>query len=475
MKNNKSLLPVLLFLATLICGGNAISKDRIKQQSKKPNIIYIMADDLGYGDVGFNGQEKIKTPNIDRLAKEGIIFRQHYSGTAVCGPSRAALLTGVNTAHAHIRELAAWTASGKPIDLLPEEVTVAEELKRAGYATAVIGKWGMEEGAGGGEANKQGFDYFYGYKTHIEAHHYYPEYLWENGKKIVLKDNIPSEKKGVYSNDDFTAKALGFIKKNKNNPFFLYLPYTVPHNEITVPEDSKKPYENLGWEKRPMKTGHYYHDAEGNVAYAGMVSRLDKYVGQILATLKEQGLDNNTLVVFTSDNGPGYDNGFFNSNGPFKGRKLTLYEGGIRMPFAARWPGTIQAGSTTNHPAAFWDFLPTACEMAGIKPSLKIDGISYLPALKGNKEKQAKHDFFYWEINESQGPVQAILMGKWKGIHAYEKPFELYDLEADPAESNNIAAAHPEIVRKIKDTMLSTRTENPEFPLTKRKANYGEQ
>ncbi|WP_235884417.1 arylsulfatase [Pedobacter hiemivivus] len=444
-----------------------------KAAVKKPNIIYIMADDLGYGDVGFNGQVKIKTPNLDRMAGEGMIFNQHYSGTAVCGPSRASLMTGTNTAHGHIRELSAWTASGKPVDLLKEEVTVAEELKRAGYKTGIIGKWGLEEGAGTGAPNGQGFDYFYGYKTHMEAHHYYPEYIWQNGQKIVLKDNNPAQKKGTYSNDAFTSKAIGFIKENKNKPFFLYLPFTAPHNEITVPEDSKKQYENLGWTKRPMTAGHYYHDAEGNTTYAGMVSRLDRYVGQILAALKEQGLDDNTLVIFTSDNGPGFDNGFFNSNGSLKGRKLNLYEGGIRVPFAARWPGTIKAGSKTTLASAFWDFLPTACEIAGIKPSSKIDGISYLPILTGKEANQKKHDFLYWEINENQGPWQAIRMGKWKGILAYEKPFELYDLDADPAESTNVAGSNPEMVKKIRETMVSTRTESLEFPLTKRKSHYG--
>ncbi|MXV13767.1 arylsulfatase [Hufsiella ginkgonis] len=458
----KTLLTLLLAAACTTAGA---------QVTKKPNIIYIMADDMGYGDVGFNGQKKIKTPNIDQLAAEGIIFTAHYAGTSVCAPSRAALMTGVNTAHGHIRELSAWTASGNAIDLLDEEITVAEELKRAGYSTAVIGKWGMDESNTTGKANKQGFDYFYGYKTHTEAHHYYPEYIWENDTKLVLAGNVTAEKKGEYSNDAFTRKALDFIRNHKSSPFFLYLPYTVPHNEITAPADSKAPYENLDWPKRPMQAGHYYHDAEGNTAYAGMVSRLDRYVGEIMAELKKQGLDENTFVIFTSDNGPAFDNGFFDSNGPYRGRKLTLYEAGVREPFAARWPGKIKPGQVTAQPAAFWDFLPTACEMAGIKPSKKIDGISYLPTLLGKTQPQ--HDFFYWEINETQGPVQAIRMGKWKGINAYQKPFELYDLEADPAETTNLAEKNPGIVAKIRKTMFETRTENPEFPLTKRTAHYG--
>jgi len=444
----------------------------VKKQTK-PNIIYIMADDLGYGEVGFNGQTKIKTPNIDQLAKEGMIFNQHYAGTAVCGPSRAALLTGVNTAHAHVRELSAWTAGGGPISMGSDEVTVASELKRAGYATAIIGKWGLDEGNGTGNTLDHGFDYFYGYKTHTEAHHYYPPYIWVNREKVTLKDNVPSEHKGTYSNDAFTAEAINYIQNNKDKPFFLYLPYTIPHNEITVPADSKKPYEALGWPKKAMTPGHYYHDAEGNTTFAGMVSRLDSYVGQILSELKKQGIDDNTLVVFTSDNGGAFNNDFFNANGPFRGAKLTMYEGGLHIPFAARWPAKIRAGSVTEQVCAFWDFLPTACEMAGIKPTKKIDGLSYLPTLEGRVKQQKSHDYLYWELNETQGPLQAIRMGKWKGIARYQKPFELYDLSTDKGETTNLAIRYPDVVNRIKALMIATRTDNPEFPLTKREAHYG--
>lgn len=438
----------------------------------KPNIIFILADDLGYGNVGYNGQEKIKTPNIDRLAREGIIFNQHYAGTAVCGPSRAALLTGINTAHANVRELPSWTASGNPIGLNDEEVTVAEELKRAGYTSAIIGKWALEEGDGQGHPLDQGFDYFYGYLTHIEAHHYYPEYLWKNRDKIIMEGNDCANKVGTYSNDLFTTDALGFIRQNKNKPFFLYLPYTIPHNEITVPEDSKKPYENLGWPKKPMKPGHYHHDPEFNVTYAGMISRLDDYIGQIMAELKKQGIDENTLIVVTSDHGSGYANSIFDSNAPFRGGKLSLYEGGIRVPFAARWPAKIKAGLVSDYASAFWDFLPTVCDIAGIKPSLKVDGISYLAALTGDETNQMPHPPFYWELNESQGPKQAVLMGDWKGIKQYERPFELYNLKTDKGETNNLAEQHPDMVKKMEEFMVETRTEHPEFPLTKRKAFY---
>ena len=474
MKNDPK-IPGVLILFTVISMGllPSFKKPLRISPERKPNIIYIMADDLGYGEVGFNGQKKIMTPNIDRLAKEGIIFNDHYAGTSVCGPSRAALMTGINTAHAHVRELSAWTASGKPIDLGADEITVASELKRAGYATAMIGKWGLDESNTTGNALDHGFDYFYGYKTHTEAHHYYPEYIWINRDKVMLKDNVPAEHKGTYSNDAFTTEALKYIGQHKDKPFFLYLPYTIPHNELTVPEDSKKPYENLGWPKKLMVPGHYYHDPDGNTTFAGMVSRLDGYVGEIMAELKKQGIDDNTLVIFTSDNGAGFNTAFFGANAPFRGGKLSMYEGGLRMPFAARWPARIRPGTSSDVPSASWDFLPTACDIAGIKPTRKVDGISYLPVLTGKPQAQKLHDFFYWEVNETRGPLQAIRMGSWKGIVQYQRPFELYDLADDAGETNNVAAQHPDIVKKIKDLMVSTRTDNPEFPLTKRKSHYG--
>ncbi|WP_420150715.1 arylsulfatase, partial [Spirosoma sp.] len=382
MQRLRIFLKTLIVSAILLIAGLSFRLTEPAKQ-KKPNIIFILADDLGYGDVGFNGQTKIKTPNIDRMAREGMVFRQHYCGTAVCGPSRAALLTGINTAHASIRELTEWSLSGNPVNLLPTDVTVAKELKRAGYATGLIGKWGMDEGGTSGNALAQGFDTFYGFKTHREAHHYYPEYIWKNNEKVMLPDNNCAEKRGTYSNDSFADEARSFMQQHRNDQFFLYLPFTLPHNELTVPADSKQPYENLGWPKREMKVAHYHHDPDGNLTYAGMVSRLDRYVGQILDELKKQHLDDNTLVIFSSDNGPGFDNGFFDSNGPFRGAKFQLYEGGIRAPFVARWPGNIKAGTVSNHASAFWDFLPTVCELAGIKPTAKIDGVSYLPTLLG--------------------------------------------------------------------------------------------
>ncbi|WP_346239287.1 arylsulfatase [Niabella insulamsoli] len=467
MWNNRNVIKFMGWLMLfMLIGVNS----RLSAQ-KKPNIIIVLADDLGWGDVGFNGQQKIKTPYLDRMAAEGMKLSQFYAGSAVCAPSRAALLTGVNTAHAHIRGLPEWALHGRT-DLLNEEVTIGEELQRAGYKTAIIGKWGMEEGAGTGMPGKQGFDYFYGYKTHMEAHHYYPAYMWENGNKIMLPQNKTPETEGDYSNDVFTQKALSFINENKSQPFFLYLPYTIPHNEITVPEASKTPYLNLGWEQRPMQQGHYYHDPEGNTTYAGMVSRLDSYIGMIREALRKLQIDQNTLVLFTSDNGPGFDRGFFNSSGPYRGRKLQLYEGGIIEPTVAVWPSVIKPQTENHTPLAFWDILPTVCDMADIKPSKKIDGLSFLPVLQGETDDVFANRYLYWEINPpAVGPSQAVRWGNWKGLKFLNQPFELYDLSVDRGESKNVAKAHPEVVAALQQFMKQTRTENIHFPLTKRSAN----
>jgi arylsulfatase A-like enzyme len=455
-----------LFLITASC------TQKSSNVSVKTNIIYIMADDLGYGDVGFNGQTRIKTPEIDRMANQGMVFSQHYAGTSVCGPSRAVLMTGFHVGHATVKGNPAWTLSGNRVDMTDQDITVAKELKRAGYVNGMIGKWALDETFTTSHPLDMGFDYFFGFRTHMEAHSYYPSFIWRNREKVILEGNDPDKKLGKYSHDLLAEEALSFIRQNRDTSFFLYLAFTIPHNEITVPEDSKKPYLNLGWPERPMKPGHYKHDPEGNTTYAGMVSRMDSDVGRILDLLNELGIAENTLVIFTSDNGHGFDNGFFNSNGPFRGKKLTLYEGGIRVPFVTWWPGTVKAGTRTDHASAFWDFLPTACEIAGIEPKKKIDGISYLSTLLGKKENQAKHDYFYWEVNENDGPTQAILKRDWKGIKFYERPFELYNIKDDPAESHNLADQFPEIVSQMEELMISSRTEHPEFPLTKRKSNY---
>lgn len=440
--------------------------------SKKPNIIFILADDLGYGDLGFNGQDKIKTPVLDHMAAEGIVFTRHYAGSAVCGPSRASLMTGMHTGNSPVRENPRWTHSGQPVDMSSSDVTVAEELKRANYNTGIIGKWGLAENLKEGTPNLQGFDYFYGFNRHKNAHHYYPENIWENENFIAVEGNVTQDKIGQYSQDLFTEKALSFLEnQSAEKPFFLYLAYTIPHFELTIPEEQKKQYKDLNWPLRKMKAAHYRHDENGHVTYAAMVSRLDKDVGKVLDKLKSLGFDDNTLVIFTSDNGHEYDNlknEFFNSNGEFRGKKRDLYEGGIRMPFVARWPNTIKAGTTTDHISAFWDFLPTACAIAGVKPSAKIDGISYLPALTNEKNTQNKHDYLYWEFNEKQGPIQALSKDDWKLVHFVNKRYELYNLKNDPSELNEISKLHPEVLKELQELLATARTEHPEFPLVRK-------
>ena len=438
------------------------------QAEKKPNIIFILADDLGYGDVGFNGGSKILTPTLDQMAKEGMVFKRHYSGSTVCGPSRSCLMHGLHTGHAPVRENPRWTKSGNPVDMALGDITIAEELKLAGYSTAVIGKWGLAENLDEGMPLKQGFDYFYGFNTHRAAHHYYPEEIWENNRKIELKGNVTKDKKGTYSQDLFIDKALNYIKENKKNPFFLYFTPTIPHYELTVPEEYKEHYHNQDWPLRKMKPGHYRHDENGHVTYAAMVSRLDKDIDRILNQLKELGIDDNTLVIFTSDNGHEYDNvknEFLNSNGDFRGKKRDLYEGGIHIPFVARWPGTVKPASSTNHISAFWDLLPTLCDIAGVEPSVETDGISFLPTLKGKAKKQKEHAYLYWEFNEGRGPIQAIRKDQWKLIKFYGKTAELYNLDDDISEQNNISEKYPDKTKELLKLMNSARTEHPEFPL----------
>jgi len=466
----------LLLMATYACTASSSKQKEQSKVLKKPNIIYIMADDMGYGDLGCYGQKHIQTPNVDRLASDGIIFTQHYAGSTVCAPSRCALMTGLHMGHAEVRGNKQAEPSGQwPIS--PEALTLAECLKTAGYTTALIGKWGLGIENSAGEPNKQGFDYYYGYLDQVLAHNYYPEYLIRNGEKEMLINKVKyldttawhkglgsySTKKTEYSNDLFTNDALQFIEKNKDTTFFLYLPYTIPHDNGEALENERQEvpdhgiYENEDW---PM-------DRKG---YAAMVSRLDKYVGQIMEKLKEAGIDENTVVFFTSDNGPMTDmefTEFFNSNGPFRGGKRDLYEGGIRVPLIVRWPGKIAAGSKSKHVSAFWDFMPTVCEIAGSEQPENTDGISYLPELL--KQEQNNHEYLYWEFTE-RGGKQAIRKGKWKAVRndVFNNPnstVELYDLSTDPGEENNIAKQYPAVVKELDDLMQSGRTDSDIFPL----------
>jgi arylsulfatase A-like enzyme len=459
-------------LFTILFFAVSLFSSHLEGKTSKPNIIYIMADDLGYGDVGFNGQTKINTPNIDQLAEEGMIFTNHYAGSTVCGPSRAVLMTGKHTGHSSIRGNPKWTKSGNPVDLSLADVTVAEEMKRAGYTTGMVGKWGLAETLGDGAPNKQGFDFFCGFNRHGKAHHYYPDSIWFNDEYRELKGNVIAEKKGKYAHNLFTEETIKFIKENKKRPFFFYAAYTIPHYELTIAEKEKAYYYAQDWPLREMKPAHYYHDRDGFVTYAAMVTKLDSDVGLILKTLKDLGIDDNTLVIFTSDNGHEFDRAndeFFNSNGDFRGKKRDLYEGGIHVPFAARWPSKIEAGTKTSHISTFWDFLPTMCDIAGVEPSDDIDGISYVPTLLGENDKQKEHDYLYWEFNEKQGPVQAVRKDNWKAVKFKKKALQLYDLSKDISEEDNVATQYPEKATEMLNLINSARTEHPDFPLVAKK------
>ncbi len=427
-----------------------------EREPKRPNIIYVLADDAGYGDFGCYGQEDILTPNIDRAASEGMRFTSHYAAAPVCAPSRCGLLTGKHTGNAYIRGNYEIMPEGQ-LALDSEEITIAEMLNKEGYTSGVIGKWGLGGPGTEGEPNSQGFDHWFGYLCQRQAHSYYPEYLWRDGKRVPLDGKI-------YTHDLFTEDALEFIKTNSSDPFFLYLAYAVPHAKLQVPDTA--PYDDKDWSESKKK-------------YAAMVTRLDRDVGKIMKLVKELGIDQNTLIMITSDNGPhnegGADPSFFDSNGPFRGMKRDLYEGGIRVPLVARWPGVIKPGTVSEHVSAFWDMAPTFAELAGSDPPDDTDGISMVPELTGRPDQQEKHPWLYWEFHE-QGGKQAVRKGDWKGIRLNvridpDSPVELYNLEEDPGEKQNLAADHPDIVSEMAGTMDEARTKSDIFPLLG-KINY---
>ena len=461
------------FLKRTGCGAAALaisgcSAGRLSAGSKrkdKPNIIFIMADDLGYGDLGCYGQKRIKTPHIDKMAAEGILFTDHYAGHTVCAPSRCVLMTGLHTGHCLVRNNKETKPMGQ-MPLKPNTQTVARILQRAGYTTALVGKWGLGGPGSTGVPRKQGFDYFFGYLCQRHAHNYYPEFIFRNEERIVLKGNKiakPREdgagmasERAQYVPDLCIDEAIEFVEKNKEKPFFLYYSPTIPHanNEagnkgMEVP--SLGEYAALDWPE-PQK-GH-----------AAMITYLDSHAGKLLAKIKELGLDENTIVMFTSDNGPHAEGGcnprFNNSSGPLRGFKRDLHDGGIRVPLIVRWPGRISPAGTTGHISAFWDLMPTACDLADIESPAGIDGISYLPTLLGKQDKQAQHEYLYWEYYSRR----AIRVGKWKAHgNANNKNFELYNLEKDLGESKNIAAENPQIAERMKKIMEDAHVYSPDF------------
>lgn len=432
-------------------------------EKRKPNIIFILADDLGYGDLSCYGQERFTTPYLDRMAEEGMWFTDYYSGSTVCAPARCSLMTGYHTGHSRVRGNYGngpygW---GACLELRPEDTTVAEILKKAGYVTGAFGKWSLGVAETTGSPWRKGIDEWYGYLNQGRAHFYYPEYLYHNDKKVLLKENADGQRR-LYSADLIAEKALAFVTKNQDRPFFLYWAVTIPHAEMLVPEDSLKEFRGR-FEEKPYIGTHYASQPEPRAAFAGMVTRMDRDIGRLLQRLKDLGIEEDTIVMFSSDNGPhkegGHDPEFFRSSGSLRGIKRDLYEGGIRVPMIARWPGRIRPGSTSSHISAFWDFLPTACELAGIPILEGIDGLSFLPSLLGKGKKQKVHDFLYWEFHERKTTEQAIRMGRWKAVrHSPAGPTELYDLEADIGEEADIAALQPEIMERIQALFERART-----------------
>lgn len=470
MKN----IPSAVFLGALLVtlASSAIAKD---PPPKRPNMIFILADDLGYGDLGCYGQKEIQTPRLDQMAREGMRWTQFYAGNTVCAPSRSVLMTGQHMGHTHVR----GNAGGDDMlrqSLREEDATVAEVLKKADYTNALIGKWGLGELDQPGFVLDQGFDRFFGYLNQVHAHNYYPEFLWNDRQKMPLRNRVErvekpyggftggaATKRVDYSHDLFVEESLRFINDHQDDPFFLYLALTIPHannegtrmtgNGAEVPDVTA--YEDRDW-------------SDQDKGQAAMITRADGDVGRILDHLRELGIAEETLVFFTSDNGPhdeaGHDLETFDPAGPLRGTKRALYEGGIRVPAIAWWPGTVPAGSTTDHIAYFGDWMATAAELAGVEPPPETDSISLVPTLTGHPEQQKEHEFLYWEFYE-RGSRQAVRMGKWKAIREpmFTGAVELYDLQDDIGEQQDVAEKHPQIVERAKRYMEQAHTPHPNW------------
>jgi arylsulfatase A len=476
----------ILSLLVFVSGCATASED-----GAKPNIVFILADDLGYAELGCYGQQKIKTPHIDQLAREGMKFSQHYTGAPVCAPARCVLMTGKHLAHAEIRGNRD-SGNGQPYPgqwpITAEAVTVAEMMKQAGYATGAFGKWGLGPTQSTGAPNKQGFDRFYGFICQRNAHSYYPPFLDSDEQEVTINKNpIPGHQKkpeGEIKAADYRAEnyapdlvldeALKFIDANADKPFFLYLPFIEPHVAMQPPQEWVDRYPEE-WDAEPYRGNHgYLPHPRPNAGYAAMISDLDEHVGAIMARLEKLGLADNTIVVFTSDNGAthnvgGVETEFFDSMGGLRGKKGSCYEGGIRMPCIVRWPGKVAAGSGTDAPSYFPDWFPTFCEIAGTGlPREQLDGVSLVDVIEGG-ELPERHEPMIWEFN-GYGGIIAIRDGQWKAVRRdlkKKKPaeWELYDLDTDREEVNDLAAKHPEIVQRLEAAWLQTRTVEPDFPI----------
>jgi arylsulfatase A-like enzyme len=466
------------FIKTLSLGAgiSVISGDRkfaeliTQHKTNKPNIIFILADDLGYGDLGCYGQKKIKTPFIDKMADEGIRFTSAYSGSPVCAPSRNCLMTGQHTGHTTIRHNSSFVTKER-IPLNPNDFTVAQLLKENGYTTGLIGKWGLGEPDSTGHPNKKGFDYFFGFLNQKHAHSHYPDYLWRNEEKIFLPEN-QNDRRKTYAHDLFAKESLEFIENNKSNPFFLHLTFTIPHAELLVPDDSLKEYLGEFTEDKPFignSAEGYSAQPYPHAAYAAMITRMDRDIGKLFKKLKETGIDDNTIVFLSSDNGPssagGIDPEFFNSNGSLRGEKYNLYEGGIRIPMIVRYPYKIKSAAVSDEPIMFCDFLPTVAELINTSAPPHVDGISVLPSLRG--KSLHNHRYLYWEIKNGKKEFnQAVRMGKWKAVRINpDKVIELYDLSTDISEKNDVSGKNRPVVEEIEKYLSEAHHESKHWPM----------
>lgn len=478
-----SILPVfgclLVFLSSFYFPNRAESK----KSKAKPNVVFILADDLGYGDLGFLGQQYIETPNIDRLAKEGMFFTQHYSGAPVCAPSRSAFMTGLHTGHTPVRGNFEVQPEGQYP--LPDTLhTLSKIFQKAGYVTGAFGKWGLGFVGTSGDPSNQGFEEFYGYNCQRYAHRYYPAYLWQNQTKVDLPGNDWTTKT-TYAPDLIQEKTLAFLEENRARPFFLFMPIVTPHAELAAPDDAifQKYRTKFGAEKPhiapkggdygpEMLIAGYQSEPYPHASFAAMVERIDRYVGEVVAKLEELGLSENTIIVFTSDNGAHFEGGadpeFFNSNGPFRGLKRDLYDGGIHVPLIVKWPGKVKPSGQSDHVSAFWDWLPTFAELLDQPAPKGIDGVSFLPSLLG-KSGQRQHPYLYWEFHELGGR-QAVLKKGWKLVkYQVKDPLktttELFDLSKDPGEQVDLSAKNPDKVKELEGLIGQAHQPNPVFQL----------
>jgi arylsulfatase len=485
----------ILFLLLLLCGITNIKAQ--KNQSQRPNIVYILADDLGYGDLGCYGQQKIETPNIDALAKNGMKFTQHYA-FPVCAPSRYLLMTGKNSGQAYIRGNDEWTQRGDvwnfqamednpalegQLPIPDSTITIAEVLKKAGYTTGMVGKWGLGAPMSIGEPNNQGFDYFYGFICQRQDHTYYPGHLWENNYRVPLNnkiappnvkfpadlDSLDAKNYEVYRQRDYSPDflikaALQFIEKNKKQPFFLYYPSPLPHVSLQAPQQWIDHYHKKFGDEKPFLGDSYFPCRYPHATYAAMISALDEQVGEIVRKLKEEGVYENTIIMFCSDNGPAYNAGvdpvFFSSAGPFKGEygwgKGFVHEGGIREPFIVQWPGKVKPASTSDLVSATIDMMPTLCDLLKIPVPENVNGLSILPSILGKNDRQRQHEYLYFEYPQ-YGGQQAVRMGKWKAVRLNilkgTLKTALFELSADMQEQHDIASQHPDIVKQMEEIM----------------------